>query len=256
MTHNEGYPTDWFTVEVSGFGADKASLKMVDNGWVISADDLENIVVNTYNKEVEANTSFSTEYSEALIYEIDENTIGIAVDTDSNGTYETTINTDQKTAVADTDIFVGAGEYVFDGNKVEPKVAVELGDSTLEQGKDYTVEYIDNDKLGTAQVIITGIGDFIGTDTVYFDIVTKDEYTGDDSETSDDEDTAGKGDVNGDGSITVTDISKVAAHVKGIRSLSGYEQKRADVNGDGMITVTDISMIAAHIKGIRKLIRD
>ena len=65
--------------------------------------------------------------------------------------------------------------------------------------------------------------------------------------------TSDKGDVNGDGAITVTDISKIAAHVKGIKSLTEEEQKRADANGDGSITVTDISKIAAHVKGIKAL---
>ena len=50
------------------------------------------------------------------------------------------------------------------------------------------------------------------------------------------------GDIDGSGTITVTDISMVAAQVKGI-----------DVNGDGQINVSDISMIAAHVKGVKKL---
>ena len=62
-----------------------------------------------------------------------------------------------------------------------------------------------------------------------------------------------KGDVNASGKVDVTDIVKVAAHVKNIRALSGDELKRADVNGDGKVNVTDISLIAAHVKGIRPL---
>ena len=62
-----------------------------------------------------------------------------------------------------------------------------------------------------------------------------------------------KGDVNGDGAVTVTDISKDAAHVKGIRALEADEEARADVNEDGTVTVTDISKLAAHVKGTRTL---
>ena len=62
-----------------------------------------------------------------------------------------------------------------------------------------------------------------------------------------------KGDVNGDGVVNVTDISKVAAHVKGVKKLSEEMQKLADVNGDGVVNVTDISKIAAHVKGVKKL---
>ncbi|MCR5020936.1 MAG: dockerin type I repeat-containing protein [Ruminococcus sp.] len=62
-----------------------------------------------------------------------------------------------------------------------------------------------------------------------------------------------RGDVNGDGSITVTDLSKAAALVKGKKTLSAEEAARADVNGDGSVTVSDISRIAAHIKGKKSI---
>ena len=61
------------------------------------------------------------------------------------------------------------------------------------------------------------------------------------------------GDVNNDGFINVTDISKIAAHVKGIKSLTKEEMLRADVNPDGNINVTDISKTAAHVKGIKSI---
>ena len=61
------------------------------------------------------------------------------------------------------------------------------------------------------------------------------------------------GDVNADGKITVTDLSKVAAHIKTVKMLDEDQQKRADVNTDRKITVTDLSKIAAHVKGIKQL---
>jgi hypothetical protein len=61
------------------------------------------------------------------------------------------------------------------------------------------------------------------------------------------------GDVNNDGKINVTDITKVAAHIKGKRLLDDVARKRADVNHDEKINVTDITKIAAHIKGKRLL---
>ena len=59
-----------------------------------------------------------------------------------------------------------------------------------------------------------------------------------------------KGDVNKDGTINVTDITLVAAHVKGIRPLPSEYQDTADYNDDGDINVSDISGIAAIVKGI------
>lgn len=62
------------------------------------------------------------------------------------------------------------------------------------------------------------------------------------------------GDIDGDGMVNVTDIANLAAHIKGIKSISDeYSAKTADVNGDTKLNVTDIAMIAAHIKGIRSL---
>lgn len=62
------------------------------------------------------------------------------------------------------------------------------------------------------------------------------------------------GDVNGDGQINVTDILRIAAHIKQKIVLTDEQLKRADVNGDGNINVTDILKIAAHIKS-KKLLK-
>ena len=75
----------------------------------------------------------------------------------------------------------------------------------------------------------------------------------DDSSKSDDGHDFMLGDVNGDGKITVTDLSKVAAHIKSVKMLAEEQQKSADVNRDGKITVTDLSKIAAHIKSVKTL---
>ncbi|MCR5539599.1 MAG: transglutaminase [Ruminococcus sp.] len=58
-----------------------------------------------------------------------------------------------------------------------------------------------------------------------------------------------KGDVNGDGIINISDITLVAAHIKGLRILREEDKKYADVNGDGKINVTDLTKISAIIKG-------
>ncbi|MCR5542344.1 MAG: dockerin type I repeat-containing protein [Ruminococcus sp.] len=65
-----------------------------------------------------------------------------------------------------------------------------------------------------------------------------------------------RGDVNGDGRVNITDITKIAAHIKGKRILKGDSLTNADVNFDGKIDVTDITIIAAFIKGKRLLPTD
>ena len=62
-----------------------------------------------------------------------------------------------------------------------------------------------------------------------------------------------KGDVNGDGKVNAGDITKVAAHIKGLKKLSAAEQERADANSDGNVNAADITKIAAHIKGLKTL---
>lgn len=62
-----------------------------------------------------------------------------------------------------------------------------------------------------------------------------------------------KGDVNGDGKVNVTDVSLVAAHVKGKKPLSEEQRKAADVNKDGKVNVSDVSAIAAQVKGKKSL---
>ncbi|WP_296794636.1 dockerin type I domain-containing protein [Ruminococcus sp.] len=59
------------------------------------------------------------------------------------------------------------------------------------------------------------------------------------------------GDINNDGKVNVTDILKIAAHIKGKRILP--DPKIADLNGDGKVNITDITKLAAHIKGKRLL---
>ncbi|MBQ8965861.1 dockerin type I repeat-containing protein [Ruminococcus sp.] len=61
------------------------------------------------------------------------------------------------------------------------------------------------------------------------------------------------GDVNRDDDINVTDLTLIAAHVKGIRPLEGTAFSIGDVNGDFNITVTDLMAAAAHVKGLKNL---
>lgn len=93
MTFNEDYDTDWFTIQVTGSNTDIASLKKVRDGYILEADNLEDVNVSANNKEDSAFTSFSTAYDSVYIYEINPNTIGLKVDTDNNGTYETELST-------------------------------------------------------------------------------------------------------------------------------------------------------------------
>ena len=60
--------------------------------------------------------------------------------------------------------------YPLTAGGVEPKPTVAIGDITLREGVDYTLEYENNDAVGTATMIITGIGQCVGTRTLTFEI--------------------------------------------------------------------------------------
>ena len=64
---------------------------------------------------------------------------------------------------------------------------------------------------------------------------------------------ADRGDVDGSGVVDVSDIAKVAAHIKGVKAIDKYSLNAADVNNDGDVNVTDIALQAAHIKGIKAI---
>ena len=170
------------------------------------------------------------------------------------------------------------GEVEFDGEAVTPKVTVTDNGRELTEGVDYKVIYEDNDKVGTATVRVVGMGSYVGEITDTFVITEKSSDSGNDGSKDgsgddgkkgqdndpdsgngdgNDNDPDGSGlllgDVNGDGIINVTDIAKIAAHVKAVKSMDDDKLAVADVNGDGVVNVTDLSRVAAHVKGIKEI---
>lgn len=93
VTDDSNCVTDWYSVNISGADVDGLVYTKVKNGYTLSASRLENVKISAEGENFAAETVFSTNYDDVLIYEIDRNTIGVAVDTDNNGSYETTINT-------------------------------------------------------------------------------------------------------------------------------------------------------------------
>ncbi len=61
-------------------------------------------------------------------------------------------------------------EQTYNGVKQTPDVTVTILDETLTPGTDYTVEYLNNNKIGTATATITGSGNYGGSATVSFRI--------------------------------------------------------------------------------------
>lgn len=68
-----------------------ANIKQTTNGYLLHADNLKGVTAQAYNDNATSEVTFSTDYTDVLLYEIDEETIGVAVDTNGDGTYETAI---------------------------------------------------------------------------------------------------------------------------------------------------------------------
>ena len=89
LTDDSECVTDWYALSVSGDGTDSLTFSKRSNGYVLTSSNLENVTIKAENNDVEVSRTFSAGFNSVFIYEIDENTIGLKVDADKNGTYET-----------------------------------------------------------------------------------------------------------------------------------------------------------------------
>lgn len=95
VTEDADCVTDWYSVAVSGADVDNLVYTKVKDGYTLSASNLKNVKIFAEAEDCIADVSFSTNYGDVFIYEIDKNTIGVKVDADKNGTYETQIPTEE-----------------------------------------------------------------------------------------------------------------------------------------------------------------
>lgn len=101
------------------------------------------------------------------------------------------------------------GNQWYTGNEIKPAVTVKSNSTTLKKGNDYTLEYQDNIKCGTATVTVNGIGSYTGTKTVTFKIVKK----------------PAKPKIS---SVTVNGTGKLVIKWKKVKNVKGYELYRKD----------------------------
>ena len=78
-----------------------------------------------------------------------------------------------KTSLSNATVKLSKVAYTYDGKTKKPAVTVKLNGKKLKNGKDYTLTYKNNKKVGTASVVITGKGGYKGKITKKFKINPK-----------------------------------------------------------------------------------
>ena len=77
----------------------------------------------------------------------------------------------QKADMNDLDISLSKTEFIYTENVIKPVVTVKCGKNVLTRNKDYVLRYCDNVDVGTASIIVKGIGSCCGTVTKEFTIL-------------------------------------------------------------------------------------
>lgn len=65
-------------------------------------------------------------------------------------------------------------DQVYTGKSRRPEVVVKDGDKVLAEGTDYTVSYSNNKEIGTANVTVKGMNDYLGSAKATFNILPQD----------------------------------------------------------------------------------
>ena len=125
----------------------------------VFASDSNTTVEKTESEKENGENDFSTEDSDQII--------GEEKDPDSGSGEQAS----DQISLSECTIILSENRFICDGKAKEPGVTVKYGDATLEQDKDYTVEYQNNVNIGTASAIVYGIGTYTDSKTEIFSII-------------------------------------------------------------------------------------
>jgi hypothetical protein len=162
--------------------------------------------------------------------------------------------------ISDCQITITPTTYIYDGTAKMPAVTIKDGTATLKTGTDYKTEYKDNIKVGTAKVIITGMGNYKGTVTKTFSI----QNASQDNSNNDSQDNANGFQTDSKNLIcTKTTYKKVYGNkpfslgitlkdTKGILTCASSNKKVLTVDNKGKVTIkgTGIAVITAKVDAV------
>lgn len=83
--------TDWNTMTIKGKKSGGAVFEKVDGGYLLTCSNLSDIEVICTSLGISADVNFTTDYDKVFLHEIDKYTIGVSVDKDGDGEFETLI---------------------------------------------------------------------------------------------------------------------------------------------------------------------
>ena len=158
------------TFEISAASIEKAKLIGVkDMPFTGKPVELEKLKVKLGSKKLKKDRDYTVEYKNNV-------KLGTAsVTVTGKGNYKDKVSRTFliKIFPITTAEVTGLRDYEYTGNSIMQQIVVKMDKKVLELGKDYSVAYLNNMAVGTASVIITGMGSYNGTLTKQFDILPK-----------------------------------------------------------------------------------
>ncbi len=75
--------------------------------------------------------------------------------------------------LSDAVVTIPADSYAYTGKYIKPVPTVMYDGKKLKKGVDYTVSYSNHKKIGEAEVMVTGVGEYSGSETLEFKIIPR-----------------------------------------------------------------------------------
>ena len=161
-------------VEMTGGSMDATSTGLGEKESVISADNTIKIVGGNITADVSGNSkgkSFGVKSDTGNIIVGDNASVG-GNPTYSKNPVNSNGNSSTKRSISKASVKMSAN-VLYTGKVLKPVVKISYGNTKLVSGKDYKLVYKTNKNFGKGKVVITGIGNYRGSLTKSFNIVTR-----------------------------------------------------------------------------------
>ena len=186
------------------------------------------VTVKDGSKTLVKDTDYTVSYSNNI--NVGTATVTVTGKGNYTGTKTATFKINAKNASSLT--ISAIADQTYTGSATTPAVTVKDGSKTLVKDTDYTVSYSNNINVGTATVTITGKGNYTGSKTTTFKIVSN---TG-----------IMYGDVTGDKKINAKDVLAIRKYI--VKADPGtFILAAADVNDDNKVNAKDVLKIRKYI---------